>query len=92
MDEIKTLRKKSWIGLCLFTIGIISGYFYINNLILGLLSIIFMLIGWYIFSDNHTKISSIKIKQITQEYLDEIKELRINNSNKDNKKSKIVKK
>lgn len=70
-EKIKSLRFKSIIGLVLFSLSIVFAYFYLNNAILGLISIIGMTSGWFIFSKNHTEITSLKIKAITEEYLRE---------------------
>lgn len=67
--EIKKLRIKSLVGLAIFTISIITAYFYLNHLIIGGISIINMLVGWFMFSKNHTAITTIQLKQITNEYL-----------------------
>lgn len=67
--QIKTLRIKSLIGLLIFTISIITAYFYLNHVIIGAISIITMLVGWFVFSKNHTAITTIQLKQITNEYL-----------------------
>lgn len=67
----KVLRKKSLCGLIIFIISIVVLYFYINNLLIGILGIISLITGWFIFSNNHTKIASLQIKSITDEYLKE---------------------
>lgn len=69
--EIKALRTKSYIGLTIFTVSIIGAYFKLNHPVYGLISIIGLIAGWLIFSTNHTKITSIKLRQITNEYLQE---------------------
>ena len=66
---LNSLRIKSFIGLSIFLISVIGGYFYLNHSIIGLLTILGMIVGWIIFSHNHTKISSLKIQAITKEYL-----------------------
>lgn len=76
--EIKKLRVKSLIGLFIFAISIITAYFYLNHLLIGGISIIGMLVGWFVFSKNHTAITSIQLKQITTEYL----EYKLNKNNK----------
>lgn len=67
--EIKQLRIKSWIGLAIFSISIVTAYFYLNHLIIGGISIIGMLVGWFVFSKNHTAITTIQLRQITNEYI-----------------------
>ena len=70
-EKISKLRIKSLIGLSLFMISIITAYFYLNHLIIGGVSIIGMLVGWFVFSNNHTAITKIRLKQITDEYIKE---------------------
>lgn len=70
-QNIKSLRTKSIIGLVVFNLSLVLAYFYLNNAILGLISIIGMTIGWFVFSKNHTEITSLKIKAITEDYLRE---------------------
>lgn len=67
--EIKALRIKSLIGLFIFTLSIVIAYFYLNHLVIGGISIVGMLIGWFIFSKNHTAITKIQLKKITDEYI-----------------------
>lgn len=70
-EKIKSLRIKSIVGLVLFNLSLVFAYFYINHALLGLISIVGMAIGWFIFSKNHTEITSLKIKSITEKYLRE---------------------
>lgn len=70
-EQISKLKLKSLIGLTLFTISIITAYFYLNHLIIGAISIVGMVVGWFVFSTNHTEITKIKLKQITDEYIKE---------------------
>lgn len=67
--EIKKLRINSYIGLFIFMTSLIMCYEFLGHVYLGFLSIIMLVIGWFIFSKNHTTITKIQLKQITDEYL-----------------------
>lgn len=69
--KIKSLRIKYLIGLAIFCISIVGAYFYLSNAVFGLISIVGMVVGWFIFSTHHTQITALKIKAITNEYLRE---------------------
>ena len=67
--EMKLLKLKSIIGLIIFGASIVGAYFYISHALFGLISIFGLLIGWIVFSVNHTKLYSIKLDLITAEYI-----------------------
>lgn len=74
MEEIKKLRIKSYIGLFIFICSLFMCYNFLGHIYLGLISIVMLVTGWFIFSKNHTQISILKIRAITDDYLkDKIK-------------------
>lgn len=69
MEEIKKLKRKSYFGLFLFICSLFICYNFLNHIYLGLIGIIMLVSGWYIFSKNHTQITIIKVKEITDDYI-----------------------
>lgn len=67
--DMKKLQVKARIGLFIFTISVIGCTMYLNHVVLGLVSILGLLGGWLLFSTNHTKITLLKLKEITQNHI-----------------------
>ena len=75
-EQLLKYKKLSILGGFLVLIGIILGFtemIHQYSVHLFLISIIFLIIGWFIFSINHTKIAINKIQKITKEYVDDVK-------------------
>ncbi len=75
-EQLLKYKKLSILGGFLVLLGIILGFtemIYQYSVHLFLISIIFLIIGWFIFSINHTKRAINKIQKITKEYVDDVK-------------------
>lgn len=69
-NDINQYKMKSYIGIIIYTLGImlLCLFFYkIANSLVGFIGIIMLLVGWFIFSKNHTEITKIKLRMIAKE-------------------------
>lgn len=73
LKNIKILKNRSLIGLSIFVIGALLGFLFMKNIIGAGFSLVFLLLGWYIFSLNHARKCSLEIKYETQKCLNNFK-------------------
>lgn len=65
-------RAKANFGIILFCFAI-ALHLISSSPMVKLISLVIMFIGWIIFSINHQKIASAKLKKITENYVNSIK-------------------
>jgi len=79
MNSIKEInwrsdRSKANVGIFMFLFAIALFALTYGNMFGGLTSLGIMFLGWYVFSVNHQKITSYKLKAITDSYIQSVKE------------------
>lgn len=67
--DIKKYRIKSFLGLAIFILASIICSLNIKEPIFFLPSLVFLIIGWLVFSHYHTQIAMFKLRQYTEEYI-----------------------